>query len=374
MLKQVRKNNRVDYRGATIVLLKEKVVPHSFGRYIFVNSEDYNSGLVPDEIVVHELTHVRQYHTYDILFIELLISFGWFNPVFYLYRNKIRENHEFLADEAVIGKNIEAVPDYLAILLNYIPQNKKISFPSNFNYLITKKRFVMMTKTTSKKRAWCSNIALIPVFIVAICVFSTKTIAQHDMNEVLPELNGSIEIPTQDNKQIVSADLPPDGKLSSLLNDSVFAARYKEYNQFIEKCNIEKDGKKYINFSSLSKEDYDRMKELFLSMSPEQQAVLDFTFRHLRFEEKIPTKEQYEAWKVPADYGIWLDGKRIENSELNQYQPTNFSYYSTSRLTRTAKNYGKHVYQLNLYTTKYCNELNANETLYLMPNIQSKSF
>jgi len=47
---------------------------------------------------------------------------------------------------------------------------------------------------------------------------------------------------------------------------------------------------------------------------------------------------------------IKLDGKRIENAELNRYQPSDFSYYSVSRLERNAKNYGKHVYQLNLYT------------------------
>jgi len=127
MLAFSRKNGYKDYNGARIVLVKDKLVPHSFGRYIFINSEDYNSGLVPDEIMIHELTHVRQRHTFDILFIELLISFGWFNPVFYLYRNKIKQNHEYLADDAVVGTNKALVPDYFAILLNQIPQNKKIS-------------------------------------------------------------------------------------------------------------------------------------------------------------------------------------------------------------------------------------------------------
>ena len=194
------KNACMDYHGAKIALMDEKTVPHSFGRYIFVNREDYYNVRIPDEIILHEWAHVKQRHTYDIMFIELLIAFGWFNPVFYLYRNKIRQNHEFLADDTVTGNNQEHIPAYQTILLNCISQNKDIIFSSsfNFNFLFTKKRIVMMTKTTSKKGAWCRSIALIPVFIAAFCVFSTKTIAQNDLNTLLTY--ESVENPVPDDR------------------------------------------------------------------------------------------------------------------------------------------------------------------------------
>ena len=179
ILARGRKNACADYRGAKIALIDEKAVPHSFGRYIFLNREDYDNGRIPNEVIVHEWTHFQQGHIWDILFIETLITFGWFNPVFYLYKSKIRQNHEFLADDAVIGKNREHIPAYQTILINHIPQNiNLLSIISNFNFLITKKRIIMMTRTKSKKRAWCKGIALIPVFIAAIWVFSTKTAAQ----------------------------------------------------------------------------------------------------------------------------------------------------------------------------------------------------
>ena len=350
MLIQVYNNDIVEYKGAKIVLVKEKIVPHSFGQYIFINAEDYYGGLVPEEIISHELAHVKQHHTYDILFIELLIAFGWFNPVFYLYRDKIRQNHEFLADEAVIGNNKAIILDYIAILLNYIPQNKKMNFTSNFNFIITKKRLVMMTKTTSKKRVWCSSIALIPVFIAAICVFSTKTVAQQNVSLPTQQTNGSAGILTQDDK-------------------------LKEFNQIFEKCITEKDGRKMFNHSYFSKDDLNRMKELFLSMSSEQRDILPITFeRYKAPDKKIPTRELFESWKDPAEYGVWLDDKRIENSELNRYQYSDFSLYYVSRLTQNAKNYGIHVYQLNLYTTANYNEMKVreeiDETLRLVPNIK----
>ena len=264
MLIKTRKNDSVTYRGVKIVLVNEKVVPHSFGQTIFINRVDYYGGLVPDEIIAHEWAHVMQRHTFDILFIELLITFGWFNPVFYLYRNKIRQNHEFLADEAVVGTNEAIVPDYINMLIRYIPQNKKISFTSNFNFQITKKRLVMMTKTTSKKRVWCSSIAMIPVLIAAICVFSTKSIAQPDMNELPEQTTGSIEITTQDNSPNVTTDLVQDVK------------------QIIESHIEEKNGRKTLNLDAFSKDKWDRIKELYLTKSTEHQAVLDFIFERIQ--------------------------------------------------------------------------------------------
>ena len=207
-----RKYACVDYRCAKIALMNEKIVPHSFGRYIFINREDYDSGRIPDEILLHEWAHVRQRHTYDIVFIELLIAFGWFNPVFYLFRNKIRQNHEFLADDAVVGKNIEHVPIYQKILINHIPQKINLNYISNFNFLITKKRIVMMTKEKSKKRAWCRSLALIPVLSVAICAFSSKNIAQND--PMLP--NGSVVNPFTDDGQMIT---PGKGVSQKLLTE-----------------------------------------------------------------------------------------------------------------------------------------------------------
>ena len=202
MLALGQKNYSTDYKGAKIALIRKKLLPHSFGRYIFINQEDYENGLINDEIFVHEWAHVYQRHTWDIVFIELLIVVGWFNPIFYMYRSKIRQNHEFLADQAVIGNNRNCIPAYQTILINNIPQIKKISFTSNFYYLITKQRIVMMTKTKTKKGALCRSFALIPVFTVAICVFSTKTIAQNDMKTLTEIIEVSVENPAVNNDRI----------------------------------------------------------------------------------------------------------------------------------------------------------------------------
>jgi hypothetical protein len=335
--------------------MERKVAPHSFGRYIYINRDDYQNGLVPDEILIHEWAHVRQHHSYDLLFIELLITFCWFNPVFYLYRNKIKQNHEYLADEAVVGNNQAIIRGYFDLLISQIPKSKNSIFISNFNFINTKKRIVMMTKTTSKKRVWCSIFALIPVFIVAVFVFSTKTVAQNEPNT---------------SPTVVSEENPMPASTADLLQED----KVKEYQQILEKhYRTGSNGIRILTIHTVSKEEIDRLHTLYLAMSPEQRSTLTLVPQRRKWvSEKIPTKEQFESWKSPTEYGVWLDGVRIENSELNRYQPTDFSNYFVSRLARNAKNYGKHVFQLDLYSTAQNNKIkakwDADETLYLMTN------
>ena len=341
-------------QNSGIILIKEKIIPHSFGKYIFVNRDDYESGQITKEIIIHESSHIGQYHFLDIIFVELLIIFFWFNPMLYLYRNKIKLNHEFLADKAVIRKS-KNIPYYQTLLINMACRPKSSVITSRLNYLLTKKRFIMMTKTTSKKKVCCRTLALIPVFIVAIGFFTTKTTAQNNVNAPIERVESNNPVLPQNN------------------NNTAFTVSYNEFHEIIESYRQERNGMKLLDLGSFSQDDLTRLKELFLSMSPEQQNTLAYTFERMKApDKKIPTKEELESWKVPSEYGVWLDGKRVENPELNRYQPSDFSMYYVSRLTSNATNYGKHVYQLNLYTNAYYNDWkarwDADETLYIRPN------
>ena len=52
-------------------------------------------------------------------------------------------------------------------------------------------------------------------------------------------------------------------------------------------------------------------------------------------------------------YGVWIDGKRINNAALDNYTNTDFGSLFVSKLEKNAKNYGKHYYQVNLMTNDY---------------------
>ena len=368
-----RNNVCMDYHGARIALIREKTIPHSFGQYIFLNKEDYDNGQIVDEVIVHEWTHVQQKHTWDIVFIELLIAFGWFNPVFYLYRNKIRQNHEFLADDAVINGNKELVPAYQTILIHHIPQMKNISFASNFNFnfIITKKRIVMITKEKSKKRAWCISLALIPVFIAAICVFSTKTIAQTGVNTLSGQTTGSVANPVTDNDRMIT------------LGKGVSEELLTEYQEIVDKY-LERYIERSPNKSDtaiwktdrLTNEDLERLYVIFVQMTESQRIeqkiyFMGPIFSHTTFNiEKLkqmkspPPLRMYNSWKAKK-YQIWIDGGRVENSILNSHTRNDFAYYFVSSLLRSEFGlYGQSgkidEFRVDLWTTsgleKYCQQ------------------
>lgn len=73
-----------------------------------------------------------------------------------------------------------------------------------------------------------------------------------------------------------------------------------------------------------------------------------------------PTQKQLSDWLDSKQFGVWLDGNRISNSKLNEYNATDFSMYYVSKLEKNAINYGKHYFQVDLYTNSKFNELYEN--------------
>ncbi len=76
----------------------------SFLHYLFWNDVQPLSAAEEDAVLRHELTHITEKHTVDILYIECLRSFLWFNPVIWLYRWALPQVHELLADRKVTQK------------------------------------------------------------------------------------------------------------------------------------------------------------------------------------------------------------------------------------------------------------------------------
>ena len=174
---KMKSNTPIDYKNAKLILVPEKTLPHTFLNTIFINETEYNNRQIEAELYTHELTHVTQKHTLDILFIEILKTIFWFNPVFIFYKKAIQLNHEFLADEKVVT-SYNNVPFYQSLLLSKANENQTFYLASNLNYLITKKRLLMMTKTTSKTQALLRKAMLMPIVATLLFLLCTKVVAQ----------------------------------------------------------------------------------------------------------------------------------------------------------------------------------------------------
>lgn len=141
----------ITYQNTKIILLPEDTLPYTFWNSIYVNKNDYENREIEQELFTHEITHVKQKHTLDVIFVEILKTLFWFNPLFIFYKKAIQLNHEFLADENVIATH-QNVSFYQNLLLNKVSASQPFLLTSNLNFLATKKRLIMMTKNTSKSR------------------------------------------------------------------------------------------------------------------------------------------------------------------------------------------------------------------------------
>jgi len=177
-----KKNESRLLNGEKVVLVDEPILPHSFWNTIFINKNEFENGRIPSELIAHEKAHLEQKHTLDILFIEVLQIVFWFNPILFFYKKAIKLNHEFLADESV-NKQFGAVRNYQNLLLHFASNKNTISLASNINYLITKKRLLMMTKKKSPIKVVIKVSAVSAVYVLLLFVFSTKTMAQTGANK-----------------------------------------------------------------------------------------------------------------------------------------------------------------------------------------------
>ena len=205
-------NTPIDYKNAKLILLPEKTLPHTFLNTIFINETEYNNREIEAELYTHELTHVTQKHTLDILFIEILKTVFWFNPIFIFYKKAIQLNHEFLADEKVVT-SYNNVPFYQSLLLSKANENQTFYLASNLNYLITKKRLIMMTKTTSKKISILKKLAIAPVLAVLLFSLCTETVAREKNDPILvqqPILNEKIATAKSALQQIEKLEIRSD--------------------------------------------------------------------------------------------------------------------------------------------------------------------
>ncbi|AEK24136.1 Conserved putative Nucleoside-triphosphatase [Capnocytophaga canimorsus Cc5] len=169
---KIKKHPKQVYEGAYLVILEEEFAPHSFWNYIFINKKD----AYEQKVLLHELTHIRQKHSLDLLFVEFLKIVFWFHPMVHLFGKAIRINHEFLADACVVSKHTNIAEYQMLILKRAASAN--VPFYNYFNFYNTKKRLIMLQTKVNHFRNLCKMALLIPTSVLFLVVFAEKSYAQ----------------------------------------------------------------------------------------------------------------------------------------------------------------------------------------------------
>lgn len=124
------------------------------------------------KIFKHELTHIRQKHSWDRLFCQVLSSIFWINPFNWIIQKELQTIHEFIADEEAIGnQNTEA---FAKLLLETHYGTHFLNPIHPFNYSSIKRRLAMLTKSNKTEYSYLRRVMALPIMLIALAIFSIK--------------------------------------------------------------------------------------------------------------------------------------------------------------------------------------------------------
>jgi len=184
---------KVEYNGFRAVIIDGNQSPFTFFSTLFLSRSDYENGKL-DEMIVHEKAHRDQFHSIDILLLELTTIIQWFNPFIWLFRIAIKLEHEFIADEKVLKEGFDKAT-YQKLLFEKSLGVSALEVTSNFNYSLLKNRLKMMTIRKSGSLAKAKYVFTLPL-LLSVCFLLTANftaIAQekiYDTVEVMPVYPG----------------------------------------------------------------------------------------------------------------------------------------------------------------------------------------
>lgn len=411
LVDKINRNAHVRYRGETLILLKTERLPFSFLRYIFVSRCYFENNQLTDAIFAHEQAHVRGRHTWDNLLIEALLVPFWFHPGLYLARQAIKLNHEFIADEAAL--QVTPLDQYKTFLLAMMSPRQNTGLASSLNFSLTKKRFEMMKRSTANSTKWMMILGVIPVLAALVYVFSEKVVSQnygdkkmsevhiypldseqseknydltvylvsggrfllddvrstktYQMNELYEIINqkapknpqikvvihegntfGDVEeaksvFRDYGIKKLVWMDPHGDNKVEEL-GVNVYSLVYGSPFQSLSKAEYYSETKFFIKYPDGEKEEfgYDQLPESYKK---------DLSNPPGKVKKNTPSSSLFESWKNWDEFAIWIDGKVVPNSTLEEIKFFEIAHYSSSYVHSNARSERfPQKNQVNIYT------------------------
>src|SRR6266487_2079478 len=148
----------------------EPGTPFSFFKWLFWNKKiDLNSEQ-GGQIFKHELFHIRQKHSLDTVFFEMLTMIFWINPFFHFYKKEIKAIHEFLADEFATKEKDKW--NYAELLLMQVLGSHNNRLVNSFFHNQIKRRIAMITSLQKNSYQYLRKIMVLPIAAMVLTLFA----------------------------------------------------------------------------------------------------------------------------------------------------------------------------------------------------------
>ena len=166
--------------GVWMIVHRKNIAPFSWMKYVVIAEKDLEEN--GREILIHEMAHVHNRHSVDLLVADICIFFQWFNPASWLLKQELQNIHEYEADETVIKKGVDA-KQYQLLLIKKAVGTRLYSMANSFNHSKLKKRITMMLKEKSSPWARLKYLYVLPLAAIAVTAFARPEIS-NKMEEI----------------------------------------------------------------------------------------------------------------------------------------------------------------------------------------------
>ena len=156
---------------ATIYCHAGDVIPFSVFGAIVINEDDWQTN--SREIITHEMGHVVNRHSWDVVLLNAVQVVQWFNPLAWHMSFSLRDVHEYEADDCVLRSGV-AMRQYQTLLIRKAVGSSSYAFANSFNHSLIKKRLTMMLREKSNPWMLSKSLYVIPVALVALSAFATS--------------------------------------------------------------------------------------------------------------------------------------------------------------------------------------------------------
>ena len=167
---------KIQIGNTSIHLLPKADGPFSFFHWIFIHPSSHTEEEF-NEILTHEQTHARQWHSIDVIISELVCIFCWCNPFAWLMKREIRTNLEYMADARVLENGYDS-KTYQYHLLGLSHQKAAATIYNSFNVLPLKKRIKMMNKKRTKEIGRTKYLMFLPLAALLMIVSNIEAVAR----------------------------------------------------------------------------------------------------------------------------------------------------------------------------------------------------
>ena len=167
---------KVQIGNTNIHLLPKADGPFSFFHWIFIHPSSHTEEEF-NEILIHERTHARQWHSIDVIISELVCIFCWCNPFAWLMKREIRTNLEYMADARVLENGYDS-KTYQYHLLGLSHQKAAATIYNSFNVLPLKKRIKMMNKKRTREIGRTKYLMFLPLAALLMIISNIEAVAR----------------------------------------------------------------------------------------------------------------------------------------------------------------------------------------------------